>query len=160
MFDQGYNWISQPPPNLRTLPLGKDYNNNKGMQIYNYVYHNQLLWHTATMFKCGEHLITNTTGPGSQAGLEWMSRNLPPDTVVENSDTTMRNWGHIDHGFFMIDDDTVICVDREFVPTCLRDKKFYEVYQFLPKESIDPSMPVDWLMESSKGYEQIGRAHV
>jgi glycine amidinotransferase len=154
LFDQGHNWISQPPPNLRNLPLEKNWS-NQGSLIYNHLYHNQLLWHTATMFKCGDRLIANTTGPGTQSGLEWMRRNLPPDTVVENAGTTMRNWGHIDHGFFMIDDHTVICVDREFVPECLRNKHMHEIYQYLPKEMVDTATPMDQLLDPSKGYEQV-----
>ena len=154
MFDQGHNWISQPPPNLRNLPADKNWG-NQGSLIYNHLYHNQLLWHTATMFKCGDRLIANTTGPGSQLGLEWMRRNLPVNTVIENTGTTMRNWGHIDHGFFMIDDDTVICVDQEFVPQCLRSKIIHEIHQYLPKESIDSDTPTDLLLDPSKGYEQV-----
>jgi glycine amidinotransferase len=154
LFDQGHNWISQPPPNLRNLPPKKDWT-NQGSLIYNHLYHNQLLWHTATMFKCGDRLITNTTGPGTQTGLEWMRRNLPPDTLLENTNTTMRNWGHIDHGFFMIDDHTVICVDREFVPECLRDKHIHEIHQYLPKESVDPATVMDQLLTPSKGYKQV-----
>lgn len=154
LFDQGHNWISQPPPNLRNLPPEKNWT-NQGSLIYNHLYHNQLLWHTATMFKCGDRLITNTTGPGTQAGLEWMRRNLPPDTLLENTNTTMRNWGHIDHGFFMIDDHTVICVAREFVPECLRDKHIHEIHQYLPKESVDPATSMDQLLDPSKGYKQV-----
>jgi N-dimethylarginine dimethylaminohydrolase len=67
----------------------------------------------------------------------------------------MRNWGHIDHGFFMINDDTVICVDREFVPECLRDKTLHEVYQYLPKQIMAPDTPIDSLLDPSKGYEQV-----
>jgi hypothetical protein len=154
LFDRGHNWISQPAPNLRNLPPEKNWS-NQGSLIYNHLYHNQLLWHTATTFKCGDRLITNTTGPGSQSGLEWMRRNLPPNAVVENLNTTMRNWGHIDHGFFMIDDHTVICVDRKFVPECLQNKTLHEIYQYLPKETIDPTTPMDYLLDPSKGYEQV-----
>jgi N-dimethylarginine dimethylaminohydrolase len=107
------------------------------------------------MFKCGDRLITNTTGPGSQAGLEWMRRNLPADTVVENHNSTMKNWGHIDHGFFMINDDTVICVDRGFVPECLRNKRIHEIYQYLPREHGDIVTPLDCLLDPSKGYSQV-----
>jgi N-dimethylarginine dimethylaminohydrolase len=154
LFDQGHNWISQPPPNLRNLPRDKNWG-NQGSLIYNHLYHSQLLWHTATMFKCGDRLIANTTGPGTQAGLEWMRRNLPAQTVVENHNSAMKNWGHIDHGFFMIDDDTVICVDREFVPECLRDKHIHEIYQYLPKETAEPVTPLDCLLDPSKGYSQV-----
>lgn len=154
LFEAGHNWISQPPPALRNLPADKNWG-NQGVLIYNHLYHNQLLWHTATMFKCGDHLITNTAGPGSQAGLEWMRRNLAPDTVIENTNTTMRNWGHIDHGFFMVNDHTVICVNQKFVPTCLHNKTIYEVEKYLPKEIVDPNTAIDRLLDPSKGYEQV-----
>jgi hypothetical protein len=154
LFDQGHNWISQPPPNLRNLPPEKNWG-NQGSLIYNHLYHNQLLWHTATMFKCGDRLIANTTGPGTQSGLEWMRRNLPAQTIVDNHNGTMKNWGHIDHGFFMIDDHTVICVDHEFVPKCLHDKTIHEIHQYLPKEIIDTATPMDQLLDPSKGYEQV-----
>jgi hypothetical protein len=156
LFDQGHNWISQPVPNLQPLSdskWGAD-GGNFGKMVYKKLYQKQLLWHTATMFKCGDKLITNVQGPGSQLGLEWMRRNLPTDTVVENTGTTMRNWGHIDHGFFMINDDTVICADREFVPECLRDKTLHEVYQYLPKQIIAADTPIASLLDPSKGYEQ------
>ena len=41
LFDQGHNWISQPPPNLRNLPPEKNWS-NQGSLIYNHLYHNQL----------------------------------------------------------------------------------------------------------------------
>lgn len=154
LFDQGYNWISQPAPNLRNLPSGKTWM-NQGRMIYDHLFHNQLLWHTATMSKCGDRLVVNTTGPGTQSGLEWMRRNLPPDTVIDNYNTTMHNWGHIDHGFYMINDDTVICVDKMFVPECLRNKIIHEVYEYLPKQTVDTSTPIHQLLDPSKGYEQV-----
>jgi hypothetical protein len=154
LFDQGHNWLSQPVPNLRNLPPGKNWM-NQGRMIYDHLFHNQLLWHTATMFKCGDRLITNTMGPGTQAGLEWMQKNLPPDTVINNVNTKMHNWGHVDHGFYMLDDDTVICVDKMFVPECLRHKTMHEIYQYLPKETVDSATPINQLLDPSKGYEQV-----
>ena len=154
LFDQGHNWLSQPAPNLRNLPAGKNWM-NQGRMIYDHLFHNQLLWHNATMFKCGEHLITNTAGPGSQSGLQWMRRNLPENTVISNFNTKMNNWGHVDHGFFMINDDTVICVDKMFVPECLRNKKIHEIHEYLPKTVVDINTTVSQLLDSSKGYEQV-----
>jgi len=154
LFDQGHNWLSQPAPNLRNLLPGRNWM-NQGHIVYNHLFHNQLLWHTATMFKCGDRLIANTTGPGTESGLAWMKRNLPLDTVISNANTKMDNWGHIDHGFYMIDDDTVICVDKMFVPECLRNKTIHEIYQYLPKETVYSSTPVSELLDPSKGYEQV-----
>lgn len=154
-FTRGYNWISQPVPNLVNIPTDKSWI-NQGAIIYHKLFHNQLLWHTANMFKCGDKLITNTSGPGTQAGLSWMKKNLPPATIVRNSNTTMCNWGHIDHGFFMIDDATVICVNSAFVPKCLKTKKIHEIYQFMPEEEVeDPQMPLYKLLDPSKGYPQV-----
>jgi N-dimethylarginine dimethylaminohydrolase len=152
MFDQGHNWISQPPPDLRNLPKAQ----RQGSLVYSHLYKNQLLWHGATMFKCGDRLITNTTGPGSRLGLEWMRRNLSDDTVLPNFDTAMNNWGHIDHGFFMIDDNTVICVDEKFVPKYLRDKIIHQIHQYLPNDlPATYTAPVSVLLDESKGYDQV-----
>jgi hypothetical protein len=154
-FTKGYNWISQPAPNLVNIPEDKSWL-NQGAIIYHKLLRKELLWHTATMFKCGDKLITNTLGPGTQAGLSWMEKNLPPATIVRNTNTTMCNWGHIDHGFFMIDDDTVICVNSAFVPKYLKTKKIYEIHQLIPEEEIEDSeMPLYKLLDPSKGYPQV-----
>lgn len=154
MFVNGSNWISQPLPNLLDLPKDKSWY-NRGQIIYHKIFSKQLLWHTATMLKCGDRLITNTLGPGTKAGLNWMQKNLPPSTVIHNPDTIMGNWGHIDHGFFMINDDTVICVDRNFVPKCLESKTIHEIGQFITAETIDPEVPLYQLLDPSKGYTQV-----
>jgi hypothetical protein len=41
-------------------------------------------------------------------GYEWLKRNLPDYTFIENHETRNDNYGHIDHGFIMIDDETVM----------------------------------------------------
>ena len=159
LFDQGHNWISQPTPNLYPLSDSKkwmDGHLNLGKAVYEKLYHKQILWHAATMFKCGDRLITHTAGPGSQLGLKWMQRNLPLDTIISADSSCMQNWGHIDHGFFMINDETVICVDRAFVPKCLLDKKVYEIKQYLPPEKKQIEITnLDLLLDESKGYEQV-----
>lgn len=124
-YDEGYNWISQPPPII------KNFNNNEkwyvnGPNIYGDQLANKLLWHTATMFKCGDALITNNVGPGTQAGLEWMKRNIDA-RIIHNDGTKVNNWGHIDHGFYMTDDNTVICINESWVPNVLRNKNIIEV---------------------------------
>ena len=120
LYDQGYNWISQPPPPLTDL-AGIDHWWSEN-QPYTVKLKDQILWHTATMFKCGDALIVNSQGPGSQLGLDWMKRNMPDTRIVERNE-----WGHIDHGFFMTDDSTVWCVDKSWVPECLHDKKIMEI---------------------------------
>jgi len=148
LFEQGYNWISQPPPNL---PVLKE--NDKwwlqGPQVYRNI-SNQLLWHTATMFKCGDALITNTRGPGTSAGLEWMRRNVKDGVIVVNNKTSMSNWGHIDHGFFMTDDDTVFCDNASWVPMCLKHKHLYEIGHLLKKPTHLPNLAQEYLSTEGK----------
>lgn len=129
LFDKGYNWISQPPPKLQTL-TDKWWLN--GEYIYSEQLGDQVLWHTATMFKCGDKLITNTKGPGTPRGLEWMQRQMP-NTIVSAGATHQRGFGHIDHGWFMTDDETVFCVNREWVPEPLRNKRIHELQGMFEK---------------------------
>lgn len=125
MFDQGYNWLSQPPPMIKnfndteTWFLDSDH-------IYNSELSRKILWHTATMFKCGDTLITNTNGPGSQLGLEWMRRNCSAK-IISNPNTYSKNFGHIDHGFYMSDDETVICVNNTWLPEVLKNKRIIDL---------------------------------
>lgn len=130
LFDRGYNWISQPPPVLETL-VGAWW--AEGEKIYGDQLKDRLLWHTATMFKCGDKLITNTNGPGTQAGLEWMNRNLPPNTILSAGATYQQGFGHIDHGWFMTDDDLVFCVNKDWVPEPLRNKQIVELQEHFEK---------------------------
>lgn len=159
LFERGTNWISQPMPNLWSMSDSKkwmDNYHNLGRMVYHRLYARHVLWHTATMFKCGEHLITNTQGPGSQLGLSWMQRNLPPDTVVSASSDAMQDWGHIDHGFFMTDDDTVFCADRSFVPRVLQNKTIHELKVYFPPEKTQKVIRnFEHLLDESKGYEQV-----
>lgn len=130
LFDAGSNWISMPPPKLDTLA-------DKWWAHGEHVYHTQLkeqvLWHTATMFKCGDKLITNTKGPGNTAGLEWMRRNLPTNTIVDAGKTHQQGFGHIDHGWFMVSDDLIFCVNRSWVPEPLRNKQIVELQDHFEK---------------------------
>jgi hypothetical protein len=135
LFKQGHNWISQPPPIL--FPLKEtDKWWNDGKHIYHALNLDKILWHTATMFKCGDALITNKQGPGTALGLEWMKRNLPNTRIIEND-----KWGHIDHGFFMIDDNTVICINKSWVPEALHTKDIIEIEDYV--EVLDYSKIVE-----------------
>jgi hypothetical protein len=130
LFDRGHNWISMPPPKLDTLV-------DKWWAHGEHVYHTQLkeqvLWHTATMVKCGNKLITNTKGPGNNAGLDWMRRNLPADTIVDVGNTHQQGFGHIDHGWFMVSDDLIFCVNKSWVPEPLRNKQLVELQDYFEK---------------------------
>jgi glycine amidinotransferase len=121
LFDQGHNWISQPPPELINFP--RDINDwfNNGEDYYKKKYTNKLLWHTACMFKYGDTLITNHS-PGTAAGLEWMRRNTPQGRILVQD-----NFGHIDHGFFSVNDDIIVCEAKEWVPDILKNKKLLQV---------------------------------
>jgi len=111
LFQQGYEWNSMPIPLLQNLI--------DNSQFYKT---NKLLWHTATMFKCGDSLITNYKGPGSKNGLKWMINNYP-DCKIINNVSLQNGYGHIDHGFFMTDDDTVFAENKYWAPDVLIKNK-------------------------------------
>lgn len=164
MFDTGYNWISQPPPVINNLTNEKWFVD--GPEIYGEWYKNKILWHTATMFKLGDSIIVNNAGPGTQLGLKWMKRNTDARFIL-NDDTIVNNWGHIDHGFYMPNDNTVICMDERWVPKCLRNKELIILdglferfnYQHFIKETYKKSdlCSYEWLeeyFEQWAGYAQ------
>lgn len=125
LYKEGYNWISQPPPELKNFEKNTKWY-VQGPEIYGNYYKDKILWHTATMFKCGDALITNDAGPGTQLGLEWMKRNTGA-RIINNDNTVVDNWGHIDHGFYLINDNTVICINKNWVPEALRNKSIVEM---------------------------------
>jgi hypothetical protein len=129
-FDKGYNWLSMPPPILDSL-VDKWWAD--GPRIYHSQLKDQVLWHTATMFKCGDKLITNVNGPGNSSGLEWMKRNLPTNTVIDTGATHQQGFGHIDHGWFMTNDELVFCVNKDWVPEALRNKEIVELQDHFQK---------------------------
>lgn len=134
MFKEGWNYISQPLPILKNLDELTGYKQwmTNGDQIYNDHYKEKILWHTATIFRCGDSIIVNPRGPGTKLGLEWIKRNIDAQIIL-NYNTTMKGWGHIDHGFYMVDDETVICDGINYVPLCLRNKKIIDIKDKLPK---------------------------
>ena len=121
LFKQGHNWISQPPPEIENVSsLGEDWW-EFGKSLYSERYTDKVLWHTACMFKYGDSLLSNTS-PGTALGLEWMRRNTIDTKII-----TQDKFGHIDHGFFSISDDIVICDTKEWVPDVLQNKKLYAI---------------------------------
>jgi N-dimethylarginine dimethylaminohydrolase len=135
LFKEGYNWLSQPLPMIKNLGAHEHWYTNK--KIYTEKLPNRVLWHTATMFKAGDSIIYNHNGPGSDLGLEWIKKNLSDYKFIPNTDTIFENYGHIDHGFLLIDDDTVIHAGIEWVPNCLRNKKLIDVKAYLPQVNLE-----------------------
>jgi len=122
MFQDGHEWVSMPPPLLENFPDNTIWYSD-GHNRYHGVMADRILWHTATMFKCGDALITNTNGPGNNLGLDWMQRQYPSARILPNINSVQCNIGHIDHGFFMTDDNTVFAETARWVPECLRNAK-------------------------------------
>jgi N-dimethylarginine dimethylaminohydrolase len=85
------------------------------------------------MFPVGDKIIINSKGPGNALGFEWLKRNLPEYEFVENHETHNDNYGHIDHGFIMINDETVIHAGIDWVPLPLRHLKLIDVTEFVPQ---------------------------
>jgi hypothetical protein len=131
LFSQGYNWISQPAPLLVPVMPEDLWYCNGGP--YHSELRDRLLFHTATMFPVGDKIIINSRGPGNDLGFKWLKRNLPEFTFVENHGTRSENFGHIDHGFIMIDDETVIHGGIDWVPVSLRHLRLIDAEQFVPK---------------------------
>jgi len=105
LYDQGHNWISMPPPILQDL---ESIDKSWWESISPYLKLNdRILWHTATMFKCGDGLVVNSRGPGTPVGLDWMKKNISGNLYHCDK------FGHIDHGFFMTNDDTVFYCKKD-----------------------------------------------
>jgi N-dimethylarginine dimethylaminohydrolase len=122
LFEQGFEWNSMPPPLLENFPDNSIWYSDSVGRYHN-VMKDRLLWHTATMFKCGDALITNTRGPGNDLGLEWMRRQYPEARILHNKATVQDDLGHIDHGFFMTDDETVFAEKEFWAPAWLTKNK-------------------------------------
>lgn len=165
LFSQGYNWISQPAPQLVPITPDDLWYCNGGP--YNSKLKDRLLFHTATMFPVGDKIIINAKGPGNDLGYEWLKRNLSEFEFIENTGSLAKNFGHIDHGFVMIDDETVIHGGIDWVPTQLRHLKLIDVEQFVPKPktaqykedyiAAGGRYELDWVekyLDNWKGYNQ------
>jgi len=134
LFKQGYNWISQPTPPLFDFEPKDLWWVNGGP--YHTKLKDRLLFHTATMFPVGDKIIINSMGPGNALGFTWLKQNLPDFVFIENQGTKAKNFGHIDHGFVMIDDETVIHGGIDWVPRALRHLKLIDVEAYVPKPQI------------------------
>lgn len=131
LFQKDYNWLQQPIPDIPPLSKNEIWYKN-GKEIYNIRYKDKLLLHTASASKLGDKLIINPYGPGTVLGKEWLTRNLPKNTgIIENIGTLSNGWGHIDQCWFMVDDETVVCLNKDWVPICLRNKKIIEIYEYI-----------------------------
>jgi hypothetical protein len=135
LFARGNNWVSMPPPILSNLKE-TDRWWHAGVELYQQR-KDTILWHTATMFKCGDSIIYNELGPGTKIGLQWMKRNMTDTTFIANDSRNPKGWGHIDHGFFMTDDNTVFCSNLDWVPSQLKDKRVIEIGKYFNKFGTD-----------------------
>jgi len=165
LFRQGYNWISQPaPPLVNVTPGDLWYVSDK---IYHTKLKDRLLFHTATMFPVGDKIIINSQGPGNNLGFQWLKNNLSDFEFVENTGSRVRNYGHIDHGFIMIDDETVIHSGIEWVPVPLRHLKQIDVSGYLQEAKTQQYIDdytdlggryelawIDKYLENWRGYNQ------
>lgn len=165
MFQEGYNWISQPTPMLVNLDADEQW--YMSSEIYSKYHSDKLLWHTATMVSAGDAIILNSKGPGSQLGLDWFKRNVPGYRYIENQGTVQKNYGHIDHGWILVDDDTVMHGGLDWVPHCLKDKKLIDISRYIGKydftnyiedfSATKGKYDIAWLdkyLENWRGYNQ------
>lgn len=131
LFDLGLNWIQQPMPDIPKLDNRKAWWDN-ARTIYGETYKDKLLLHTATITKVGDSLIYHPKGPGTQSGIEWFKRNLPVDIkFIASEDTISNGYGHIDQGWFLADDETVVCLTKDWVPSCLLNKEIIEIHEHI-----------------------------
>jgi len=131
LFNLGLNWIQQPMPDIPKLNNRKAWWDN-ARTIYGETYKDKLLLHTAIITKAGDSLIYHPNGPGTQLGIEWFKRNLPAGTRFVSSENTIASgYGHIDQGWFLVDDETVICLTKDWVPECLLNKEIIEIHEHI-----------------------------
>ena len=147
LYKRGFNWISQPPPLLKDFDDSTSWWSEPNYR-YNNVLKDQILWHTATMFKCGDSLIVNQKGPGNFLGYDWIKRNIECE-IFENKGTHCDSFGHIDHGFFMSNDDTVFSLS-DWLPNVLENKNVIEL------DNIVQKIPYEVLVEIGQNYEKKG----
>ena len=128
-YDEGYNWISQPPPVIKNFPPNTSWFTHGGDR-YKIEMKDKILWHAATLFKIGDSIIANNSGPGTAKGLDWFQRNIPDATFVANIKKPHRGWGHIDQYFFMVNDTTCFCTNPAYVPEAILNNKNIKVHSF------------------------------
>lgn len=132
LFNQGYNWLSSPPPILSNINNDSWWVN--GLDKYQEL-QDQLLWHSATFYKCGSDIIVNDRGPGTSRGLNWYKKNVKSNFIV-NSNTCCNQFGHIDHGFFMVNKNLVIGLNN-WIPQVLKDKETIIIDQLITQAPIE-----------------------
>lgn len=128
-YDEGYNWISVPPPVIKNFPPNTSWFTHGGDR-YHVEMKDKILWHAATLYKIGDSIIANTYGPGTKKGLTWFQRNLPEANFVANIKKPHRGWGHIDQYFFMTNDTTCFCTDPAYVPEAILNNPNIKVHSF------------------------------
>lgn len=128
-FDEGYNWLSVPPPLMRNFPPNTAWFTH-GYDRYSVTLKDRILWHAATMYKAGDGLIVNSRGPGTAKGLEWFKRQLPDAKFHTNNNKRHKGFGHIDQFFFMVNDTTCYCTEEAMVPDAIMNNPNITVKSF------------------------------
>jgi len=128
-YKEGYNWISTPVPQLKDFRPDTQWYTHGGDR-YGVDLVDKILWHCATMYKCGDALIVNSSGPGTKLGYDWMQRNIPNARFIKNANKPHLGWGHIDQFFFQTDDTTVFCTNKNYVPDVFLNNSKFKVHEF------------------------------
>lgn len=128
-YDEGYNWISVPPPMIKNFPQNTSWFTHGGDRYHNEM-KDRILWHAATLYKIGDSMIVNAYGPGTKKGLKWFEKNLPEAKFVPNVNKPHKGWGHIDQYFFMVNDTTCFCTDERYVPEVILNNPNINVHSF------------------------------
>lgn len=116
-FKQGKNYISMPKPLL-----------SDSYEKY-YKLEGQILWHSANMLKCGNRILhtlpyqNGLHGRGTQAGLDWMKRNLGDHVKW----STIPYSGHADGKIALIKPGLLLCKNKKAIPEEFSNWDFIEV---------------------------------
>ncbi len=109
-FKQGRNYISMPKPLLQS-----DYKEYEQLE-------GQILWHAANIIKCGDTLLHTRPyapgqhGRGTQAGLDWIKRNIGYNVKWAEIPRT----GHADGKIALIKPGLLFCWDPSAIPEELK----------------------------------------
>ena len=114
-FQQGRNFISMPSPILQS-----EYQHYETMEP-------QIMYHAANVLKCGDTVLHSKPYPdpdgrsfdarGTQAGLQWVKKNMPDDTkFIEVNES-----GHLDGTLALIKPGLLMTWHKKNIPEELKD---------------------------------------